>query len=437
MTMNKKISYSIIAVLALFVIYLTYETNKESIDKFVTTNFSLLVSSLIGGVLASVLGSIIFYLLLGRSEHLKTLSSETQRLLRKYDALVERLPDAIGGEFTRSLFQYNPAMSPEIASTLSNHVKNVYNRHSDRVCVKNNEENYVLNGLREVDLGGKKLMVWDLDFHVTWEWHNDSEEEKYPFRNFKIAITCPDTAITTFLQQGLPLKDRLQKIAVFNDNRVNWIRSIIVHPDDASLKVPQDSVSKFIQIIKVKAKMENETLFDREVDQLEVIQESEDDIGIYRAYSLNSEDKKLGLQRDKSISMEYEGKLTLPFQEDKDSYFGILSFSPSDVISEGYRCQLQYPRTVNYNGGVLNLKINSLTSGCSNLNDPLQRTEVVIGTPPDSAPPPRDHQIAYIKPSGPITDFHRIQIVWYEDKPKPNSKGESGQESQTACSEIS
>lgn len=103
-------------------------------------------------------------------DEIKTdLSTQLKELRHDHDVLLEGIVPAIGGSFAKSLFEFHPMASKEIARILSNQTNDLYGRHHKRVIVMSANDRYKIEELKHLN----STVVWSLEFRTTWEWHND------------------------------------------------------------------------------------------------------------------------------------------------------------------------------------------------------------------------------------------------------------------------
>src|SRR6266404_2898648 len=201
----------------------------------------LVRSGIILGVLSS-LGAAWIYSRVTKGQDIQKLNKELADLRRDHDALLKAIVPAIGGNFTESLFAFHPMASKRIASILSGETKRQYERHHKRVVVKRAEDTYVIREVKRIS--GTNTVVWRLDFHILWEWWNDSESTKFPLEDLCLVIDANEGSLDSFtFRSEAEKKDQLTKRAEYFE-RENIVRSIVVNPRDPTIQIPPEQMAE-------------------------------------------------------------------------------------------------------------------------------------------------------------------------------------------------
>ena len=87
-----------------------------------------------------------------------------------------------------SIFSFHPMVSKEIARILSVETDRLYGRHHNRVIVTTANDSYTIRGLKQIG----SVVVWSLEFHITWQWLNDSKVTKRPLEDFLLVAAAND-----------------------------------------------------------------------------------------------------------------------------------------------------------------------------------------------------------------------------------------------------
>ena len=377
----------------------------------------LLLSWLLGGFIASLCASatIIYFvdkavwakdvgLLRGELQGLK---ERVDKNATEYEALLNRLPPALGGPFTSSLFQFYPHTSESIAKILSEQTCQLYRRHCRRVVVLDAADTYRLSGVEEVTIEGRKYPVWRMHFHCTWTWYNDSQVTQTPLHDFELLVMAPEVAWDAF-QRGvgsIESKTETQRLETFLQTR-NLLRTTLEHPGGSDLCLPADAIDQMWKLDGFRFKQGGNARVGPL--KMEEVPKEELPLSVYRAYRLPADARETPLERSQELVAEYYGELALPVTGTPGSQCGTIYFPPSDVIAQEYVLSMVYPKD--------SITVNPSVSGCFLID---KRThEVVTCHKPTTALPSGFHpkngdEVAQISVNKtPLTDLHRIYLTW-------------------------
>lgn len=344
------------------------------------------------------------------------LSNQLAALRRDHDGLLERLVPAIGGPFTESLFAFPPMASEQIARILSVETRRLYRRHHKRVIVTKAKDTYAIKALKRLVPGSK--IVWSLEFHIMWEWWNDSKVVKHPLDDFLLVAVANEGALPAFTYQNEADKVAQHKrLAEFFEDRENIVRSIIVNPFDDTQRIPDDLISELFTIDRINVSCDKETRLIRPSD-LRKIPEAELPIGVYSAFSLPP--LNLPLPVGARLGVEYIGRMCRSAETGvAGKYRGFLAFPPSDVIGSQYDLTLLYPASVELEGKEVKLDVVAEESGCQFVHEPLanrpsERTQRPTDVP-SGLPYSKGGRVAQIQVTEPLTELHRLLLTWKGD----------------------
>lgn len=383
---------------ALFV-YVTPHTFWDSIWNLV---FKAQNGAIFLGVVTGIFSSLVATWISGirQKEIWHPLLEEQKKLRHDYDRLLEGLAPAIGGPFTQSLFAYHPMASKEIARILSEQTKVQYERHHSRVIVQTAEDKYTVKSLKRVD----KIVVWLLDFHIAWTWHNDSKITKGPLDDFLLVADANAEALESLfaaLTSTKQREDAYKKRAAFLGK--NIARSIVVNPSSPESSLPVGLFDEMFSIEKV-------WVGGKEIEKSRLDSKPKGDlpIGVYAAWSLPRADQNFNPQLPvgDSLIVEYSGHICLAAQMEEDnSYWGYMTYPPSDMISEEYKLRLSFPPDLKFEDREVRLEAVDKNSGCRFIHGPLK-------SQPRPCPGLNGYHDAEMIVHGPLTDLHQISLTW-------------------------
>lgn len=296
------------------------------------------------------------------------LSAQLAAVRQDHDALLKGLVPAIGGSFTKSLFAFHPMSSEQIARILSVETDRLYRRHHKRVIVTKAKDTYAIKGVKR--LAGDPKPVWWLEFHVMWEWLNDSKVTKHPLDDFLLIAVANEEALNDFAYQSEA--DRVaqhERLAEFLRDRENIVRSTIENPLDDGKQIPAGLMSEVFTIRRIDIS-QDEVSHSLEFKDLRRIPSTELPVGVYSAFSLPP--LNLPLPVGGRLVVEYVGQICLSADAVADGqYFGFMGFPPSDVIGNQYDLTLLYPPEVSLDGKTIALDVVAERSGCQFIHGPL------------------------------------------------------------------
>lgn len=395
---------------------------------FIEKHYPALLAPLVGGVLASLLGSVILYILLDRKtvktvhRRLEGIEKAVSSLQKEYIHLIEGLPDAIGGRFTESLFQFPPSTSRRIATILSQEVARLYTRHYDRIVVTHAHDSYYLKELMEFDT---QWLVWKLAFHSEWTWKNDSQIARKPLSDFKILVTAPDAAVDSFISEGMGLKERdkaRDELKVFKE-KSNFVRSTVVNPKAQKDRLLNSEIDKLFGIneVLVTAKGGKPTRVTKsELILLDLISGNLPSVGIYLAFQLPTEASQVTLETDEELTIAYSGWLTVPTSSLDNKLWGWIGYPPSDLIETQYIFDIVYPNKMSANGKstLVSVAPDPQKSGCFFIPEDRQigeRTDNYDHIPVAARgryTPKEGESVWQLRVRGPLMDNHSIELEW-------------------------
>jgi len=326
-----------------------------------------------------------------------SLSEQLKKLLDDYDTLLKGIAPAIGGSFTQSLFEYHPMASREIARILSKQTNVQYERHHSRVIVRTASDNYIIKGLNKIG----DSAVWLLDLHITWRWLNDSKITKYPLYDFLIVAVASAGALETLLAE-IPSENRrdeaFKKRSDFLEK--NNAKTIIVNPSDPDVPLSRADVDNMFSIVEVFVN-------GQPIEKSKLKPASEDSlpVGVYAAWSLPDPQSNSPLQVNDELTVEYKAHLCLVARrEGEKTYWGEMSFSPSDVISGEYKLTLKCPKNLEFDSKQLSVDAVRERSGCRFIHEPLGNLPNIQSNGTNIH--------AEMKVAGPLTELHQISLTW-------------------------
>jgi hypothetical protein len=409
---------------------------------FLAENATLIAQIFLGGLLASIVSALLYASIVEKpvwrrdlkslTELVSELSKDVEKVTRDYTSLMGALPDAIGGRFTKSLFEYPPTTSRKLAEILSEQTRNWYRRHYKRVLVIYAEDVYRLCRVRETkdaarDVGGTEgdMLVWELEFQTTWKWVNDCEVTAHPLGSLRIILSAPDEAIENFLTATTSERRAEQRKRFFEFTRsANMVRSLILHKNIAQPLHP-DVIPKLFDIHEFEVdfrKGQSSSVVCVPAARLIKLAPEEVPAGVYAGYRLPEDVATLPLEKGAEVIINYRGRIALPVFGEAGEPYGMFNFPPSDVIAERYSLKLIYPETIDVQGKDRRLGIRKKDSGCWLVNervdykfvdideDELER--VVRPLPKEPALEARkEHAVELVVP-GPLTDLNYISILW-------------------------
>lgn len=341
---------------------------------------------------------------------------------RDHELLLKSFVPAIGGAFTKSLFAFHPMASAQIAGILSAETDRLYGRHHKRVIVTKAKDTYAIRGLKRLVDGSTP--VWFIEFHVMWEWLNDSKVTKYPLDDFLLVAAANEEALSDFSYQSEA--DKLiqrERLGEFFKDRQNIVRSTIVNPWDVTKRIPADLMSQVFTIDRLDISYDGSTHLIKPSD-LRQIPDSDLPVGVYSAFSFPQLNRSLPVGA--KLGVEYVGHICLRAEATEDGQFGgFMSFPPSDVIGNQYDLTLLYPREVGFEGSNLQLDVVSDQSGCKFIHGPLLNSPSPRIQTRNDVPKGLTYKgglVAQIRVTGPLTDLHELSLTWKGETRNPASE---------------
>jgi|GEM_PF-6467446 len=377
----------VIAIMALLLLWVAL-SNLGNIWTFIRKNPARVYGVVAGGVIASLLASLMLYVFVDRpfwqrdvedlkngqtavEKGLKSLEDELPKLrgsfsdaIVRYETLLDRLPTALSGNFTSSVLQYFPRTSHTIATILGDEAEAAYTRHFERVIVTQATDTYRVAGLKVLSIGDQRFLFWNLDFHVSWYWLNDSNVPRHPFQEFMLVLSAPDEAMNALLgscpaseEEGI--RHRFGEFAA----RQNYVRALAAHPSGVEKLLSPDEAGKMFTVKELTWSHRNRSA--STVPQSDFVPlESALPPLVYGAYQMPHEMRKEVLAVNERMSVEYSGSTMIPAVSLNDGYGpitvldgseelhlrtlgkvgGSMSYSPSDMVAEKYTLNFIYPR---------------------------------------------------------------------------------------------
>jgi len=381
----------------------------------------------VGGILGGIIAAFIFTYLFEKyvweekfdklKEYFEGEVKEYGDLSRKYYELLKNLPDAIGGQFTKSLFEYPPIVSKELAKILSDLTDKWYKQYHERVLVRSAYDAYKIIQMYKIENAGRdteeeSMEVWKLEFQSTWEWVNDSDVVKYPLHDFMIVVSAPDEAIESFLSaiRTVPEKDKQRKNFFDFMRRENIVRSIISHKNDTQ-PLSEEAIS---QMLSIDALDVGGT--EIELDCLDPVPTDKLPHGVYKAYKLPREHADKPLEPGQGIIINYRGQISIPVLNEYGHRTGKLFLSFPDVIAKKYTLSITYPDNTELKGLGKPVKILEEKSGIW-----FGHERLVKPLPSDGAdltgnflPRRNEESVMKLERYKPLTDLNYILMYWEE-----------------------
>jgi hypothetical protein len=372
------------------------------------------IASGVAGLFVGVLSSMVASYLIGKEkrevwqkevgllkEQLSDLKEQLSAMNLEHQQLLKRLVPAIGGEFTNSLFSFHPMASERIAAILSKESDRLYTRHHKRVIVTTAKDEYTITGLQQFE----SVLVWSLEFHITWLWKNDSRITKRPLEDFQLVAVANSEALDDFLtkRESEALKQSKRK-ELEELLAANVAKLTVENPLDLAKRIPDDRVNEIFMFDKVYVTEEGrETTL---IDRADLVP-AKKPMGVYEAWALPSQ-LNVSLPVHATLQVEYFGRMfLLATVEDPDDrvYKGLMTYRPSDVISDQYEMRLSYPANLTVDGKRVRLEVDKEKSGSQSVYGPLENH------PQDMADGKGD-RLAEMRVSGPLTDLHQLSLIW-------------------------
>jgi len=303
--------------------------------------------------------------------------------------------------------------SEQIARILSVETDRLYRRHHKRVIVTKAKDTYAIKGLKR--LASDSRVVWSLEFHIMWEWLNDSKVSKHPLDDFLLVAVANEEALNDFSYQSEADRVAQQsRLADFLRDRENILRSTIVNPLDATKCIPDVLMAEVFTIDRICVSY-NGTTHPIAAGDLRRIPKSELPVGVYSGFSLPS--LNLPLPIGARLEVEYIGQICLSAGSGENGqYWGFMAFPPSDVIGSQYDLMLLYPPAVTVDDKTVSLDVVAERSGYQFIHGPLvnhpsKRTQTAADVPKGLAYS-GGGLLAHIRVTEPLTDLHRVSLVW-------------------------
>lgn len=434
---------AVIVILFLFLILLLL-SNPQWVTIFLqwlAENANPILQLLVGGILGGIIAASIFNLLFGKQvwekkfDELKiTLQNEIKKyedlsnnyneLSKKNDILLENLPKAIGGPFTKSLFKYPTNVSKELAEILSNLTDEWYQQYHKRVLVNWAEDTYKIVQINKIenagrDKKGEGMEVWELEFLSTWNWVNDSGIAKYPLRDFMIVVSAPDEAIENLLPGKTTSIRKSQRKKFFDFIRSkNIVRSIIPHKNVIQ-PLSKQAIPQMLSIDGLDIGWGNDggskTI---EFEDFEDVPSEDIPHGVYNAYKLPGKYADKPLEPRQEVTITYRGRISIPVRNGSNHCTGKLFLSFPDVIAKKYTLSLNYPKSAKLKGLGKSVKIaedkSGIWFGYERLNPPQSLSRKDSSILPTNFAPKEGEDIVQLNISKPLTDLNYVLMYWEE-----------------------
>jgi hypothetical protein len=408
------------------------------IIKWVIDNLNMLSQLVVGGILGGIIATFIVTHLFEKpfweekfnelkevnidaAEKYEELSNDYKKLSEKNDVLLERLPEAIGGPFTESLFKYPTVVSEGLAQILSKLTDKWYQQYHKRVLVSHAEDVYKIIKINTIEnagvnIEGDSMAVWELDFLSTWDWVNDSSIVKYPLHDFMIVVSAPDEAIENLLD-GITTQDRKNERKKFFDfiRNKNMVRSIVLHKD-ITQRLSGQAVSQMLSIGELDIKWGNKKADSIKFENFESVPHEDLLPGIYNIYKLPKNYADKPLEPGQEVAIRYRGRISVPVHTESNHRTGKLFLSFPDLIAEGYTLTLNYPESAELEGLGKSVKIvedkSGIWFGYERLNQP--QPVIRTGMLHEKFAPKKGEAIMQLSRSKHLTDLNYIIMCWEE-----------------------
>jgi hypothetical protein len=382
---------------------------------------------LIGGILGGVIASVTVFYAFEKyywKKKFEELLNRYAELSEKNNAFWESLPKAIGGPFTKSLFEYPPVVSNRLAKILSDKTDEWYQQYHKRVLVCWAKDIYKIVQVNKIedagrDIEGDSMEVWELKFLSTWEWSNDSKIVKFPLRDFMIAVTAPDVAIENLLNELPNVIERKKKEFFEFIRSENIVRSIILHKD-VMQELSEQAVSKMISIKEFSIEWVDEGITENiGVEDFEDISDKKEiPKGVYKAYKLPTDSADKPLEPGRKVIISYQGKISIPVINESDHRTGKLFLAFPDLIANEYTLILNYPKNIELESIGKKVEIvedkSGIWFGHERLTQPWSPPKGSYGELSDEFVPKRGEDIIKLESSGPLTNLNYSIIYWEE-----------------------
>lgn len=336
---------------------------------------------------------------------------------KNYRDLVTILQKAIVGPFTASVLGYHPRSSEKIAEILSVETRKAYDKHWDRVVVINAADRYLITQIKEFTLGEQQpeagVLVWELDYQVSWTWRNDSKVTRRPLEDLVIIIVAPEDAVRDF--DPSDPEGASKKYAEFFAGALNCVKCVVANPHNHEKRLPEDAISQLFRIQSIKFIQGSHSLT-LKVDEL-VEENGQLPPGVYKQLKIPRE--KVGnfiLEIEHTMEVVYEGVMSTPVHREKDGTFvGYLAYVPSDIVADSFELSLSHPKQLIFNNQGYQTEVVPDVSGCQYLRDPLRYNPEILSTArhlPEKFRPGDKRQVSQIKINETLTHFHLLKLNW-------------------------
>lgn len=419
------IAFIVICILAIAYAFLISPQLGPWVIQWFTNNSETLVQIIFGGVLGGSIASVLFYGILGKPKcetKYDSLLEKYTDLSEKNNVLLERLPEAIGGPFTKSLFKYPTVVSAELAEILSKLTDEWYQQYHKRVLVSHAEDVYKIIKINKIENAGRNIKgdsmeVWELDFLSTWKWVNDSRIVKCPLRDFMIVVSAPDEAIENLLD-GTTRQDRKDQSKKFFDfiRNKNMVRSIILHKKVIQ-PLSDQAISQMLYIDELDIKWGNKETEIIKFEKFENVPSEYLPHGVYKAYKLPENYADKPLEPTQEVTVNYRGRISIPVLNESNRRTGKLFLSFPDLIARGYTLTLNYPESVELEGLHKSVKIVEDKSGIWFGYERLDQPQPIRGKGMlhEKFAPKSGEAIMQLSRSKPLTDLNYIIMCWEEE----------------------
>lgn len=375
------------------------------------------VSALLGGFIASLTASV-FVLLLTRREKKELKEYVVNSIEESFGRRIGALPDALGGPLTKSLLEYYPRTSRLIAQIISDITSDLYSRHYRRVAVTKGVDTYRLIEETMFSEGENECRVWQLEFHISWTWHNDTDEVLEPLKDLRFLIAAPDFAVDAFLTQPAGLardleRDEIRKQRDQVRKHENVVWSTILHPGDAAIPVKDGDVESLYTITGVTFSMGGNAPTRVPKKHITPLPRTEMPPTVYAGFRLATDYTRVAMAVGETLTVEYKGRIGIPVRQGDGKYHGRLEYPPSDLVAEQYTLNMVYPVNMDVDGVPCVVSPDYDESGCLYLHDMIERVrnQSAINLPAGFSLGQNERAVA-IERRDALTDLFNLRLLW-------------------------
>jgi hypothetical protein len=353
-----------------------------------------------------------------RQNFVDTMASVQQEIAgadKNYSDLVLSLQKAIGGPFTESVLGYHPRSSQRIAEILSIETRKAYDKHWSRVVVTNAADRYLVTQIKKLTMGEQEaeILVWELEYQVSWTWRNDSKVTRHPLDDLEIMIVAPDDAVRDF--KPADPESASKEYTEFFAKALNCVKCVVPNPQDGEKRLPENKISQLFRINSIKFIQGNNTLTLTENDLVD--EKKPLPSGVYKRLEIPKE--KAGnftLEIGQTMEVVYEGVMSTPVLQGEDgALFGYLGYVPSDIVADSFKLSLSHPKELVFNDLTYRTEVISDVSGCQYLREPLRyNPEIILDKKgiPQKFQPSNERQVSQIRIDETLTHFHLLTLTW-------------------------